>query len=348
MANQMIGCVLYASQDVRIEARPIPQPADGQVLIRMQRMGICGTDVGYFGRGPAGRNGLAQPFILGHEGAGEVAKLGPGVENIRVGQRVAIDPSQPCYMCRHCMSGRYNLCPDMGYLGSAYSATRDGLFCEYLAFPVQNCFPIPDEMSDGEAAMMEPLAVAMHAVKRAGPLHGASVLVTGGGPIGQLTKLAARALGAGKVALSEVVASRRDFAIRNGADQVFDPTESTFIEDGIAFSGGGFGVILEASGSSIALDQAFDLAGRGGTIVQIGGIKADANVSLSRLMPKELQYLGSYRFANVFATAIEMAAAKRIDVRPLISETLPLTEFHAAMKLAQGRDGVVKVQLQSG
>lgn len=345
MTHQMYCCVLHASQDVRIEQRDMPKPGHGQVLVRMRQMGICGTDVSYFERGPRGRNGEVRPFILGHEGGGEVVELGAGVQGLSVGDRVAIDPSQPCYTCRICMSGRYNLCPQMRYLGSAYSATPDGLFCEYLAFPVQNCLPVPPEMSDGEAAMMEPLSVAMHAVKRAGPLYGASVLVTGGGPIGQLTLLAARALGAGKVALSEVVESRRKFARLNGADRVCDPTEPTFVEDALEFSSGGFDVIMEAAGSPIALNQAFELAARGGTIVQIGGIKADANISLASLMPKELQYVGSYRFANVFGTAIEMAASKRIDVRPLISETLPLTEFRAAMNLAQGKDGVVKVQL---
>ncbi|MBV7327461.1 alcohol dehydrogenase catalytic domain-containing protein [Chloroflexi bacterium TSY] len=311
----------------------------------MQRMGICGTDVHYFERGPVGKFGKIRPFVLGHEGAGEVVEVGSNVTDLTIGTRVAIDPSRPCHTCRYCMSGRYNLCPNMQYLGSASSRPPDGLFCEYLAFPAPNCYPLPDSFSYGEAAMIEPLSVAMHAIKRAGDISGLSVLIAGGGPIGQLALLVARAFGAAQVALSEVVETRRKFAMSNGANLALDPVDPWMIQQALDFTDGGFDLIIEAAGSGAALSQAFEIARPGGTLIQIGGIKADAHVPLNRVMPRELNYIGSFRFANVFQMAISMAASRRIDLSPLISETLPLDEFRGAIELAQAREGVVKVQL---
>ena len=348
MYPKMRCYVLHGKHDIRLETREVPQISEDMVLIKMRRMGICGTDVGYFGRGPVGRFGRVSPFILGHEGAGEVVDVGSNVKGLAAGSRVAIDPSQPCYHCRYCMTGRYNLCRQMRYLGSAGTIPpSDGLFADYLAFPARNCHPLPDELSYGEAALTEPLSVAIHAIKRAGDISGFSVLVTGGGPIGQLVLVVARAFGASKIALSEMVNTRRQFALDNGADQALDPTDESMMERARDFTDGGFDFAFEAAGAAAALTQAIDLVRPGGTIVQIGGLPGDVPMPINKIMSKELQYFGSFRFANVFQQAIHLAASKRIDLKPLITNTLPLAEFHTAMDQARARAGVVKVQIKS-
>lgn len=346
MPEQMVSCVLHNSRDVRLEKRPLPNVADGRVLVKMKRMGICGTDLHYFERGPYGRHGRVSPFILGHEGAGEIVEIGKHVDDCALGTRVAIDPSQPCRLCSYCTTGQYNLCAKMRYLGSAATVPPgDGLFCEYLALPAGNCYPLPDTMSFEVAALMEPLSVSLHAVKRAGPFQGHAVLIMGGGPIGQLTLLAALAFGAGKVALSEPTASRRANALRNGAHLVLDPGEDRALDEALDFSNGGFAVIFEAAGAAVALQQAFDLARPGGTIVQIGGVSKDTSFPAYKVMPKELNYIGSFRFANVFPMAIAMAASHRIKLHHMVTHTLPLAEFDTAMQIAKAREDALKVQL---
>lgn len=338
--------VLHEKRDVRREERPIHDPPPGHALIRMRRMGICGSDMHYYQDGRLGAFIPTRPFVLGHEGFGEVAAVAADVTDLQPGTRVALDPARPCLACRYCRTGRDNLCPHTSYLGSAATdPPTDGLFSEFLIFPAANCHPLPDAIEDAAAALIEPLAVAMHAVRQAGSISGARVLVTGGGAIGQLLLAVARAYGASKLALSDPIAARRAFATETGARIVLDPTSDVTLERAFRASEGGFDVAFEASGAPVALRQALHLLRPGGTVVQVGSLPTDVEVPGNLIMKRELRLVGSFRFAYVFPAAIELAASGLIDLRRLVTRTFPLDQFDAAMQMALAREAAIKVHL---
>jgi L-idonate 5-dehydrogenase len=347
MSKTMLAAVLHGIKDLRVDERPVPELAPGKVLVRVRRAGICGTDVHYFQEGRFGSFAMTAPFILGHELTGEVVALGDGVQQPTVGQRVVVNPARQCGHCDYCRDGRGNLCRRVLMLGSASTKPpTNGAFCQYLALGAEQCFPIGPEIDDSVAAMMEPFAVALHATHRAGSVAGKQVLVTGGGPIGLLIAMVARVFGAATVALSDPVASRRAMAVQVAADAVFDPTAASFKDDVTALVGDGFDVMFEASGAPPALRQAFEVLRRGGTLVQIGVYSApELAFPVNQLMVREIQFLGSFRYGNVFEKGVRLLASGRVDLRPLVSQVFPLAEAPQALEAACQREGIVKVQI---
>jgi len=343
----MLAAVLHGIKDLRVEERPVPELALGKVLLRIRRAGICGTDVHYFEEGRFGQFAMSAPFILGHEITGEVVAVADGVTQPTVGQRVVVNPAFQCGQCDYCRSGRGNLCRRVRMLGSASTKPpTNGAFSEYLLIGAEQCFPIPAQMDDGLAAMMEPFAVALHALRRAGSVAGKQVIVTGGGPIGLLTVIAARAYGATTIALSDPVAERRQIALAVGADSVLDPMDASLKDRVAALTGDGFDMLFEASGAPPALKQAFELVRRGGTLVQIGVFSApEIALPVNQLLVRELQFIGSFRYGNVWEEAIRVVAAGRVNLQPLISRVFPLKQAPEALALACAKTGVVKVQL---
>jgi L-idonate 5-dehydrogenase len=233
-------------------------------------------------------------------------------------------------------------------LGSA--STRpptDGALAEFVMVRADQCHLLPDEVDDSLGAMMEPFAVALHAVKRADVVSGKRVLVTGAGAIGLAVAIAARAFGAVPVVVSDVVASRRAKAVELGADAALDPAASDLSEQVRSLAADGFDVAFEASGSPVALKGAFELVRPGGTIVQIGTLAAgDTPVPVSRLMNREIQYIGSMRYGNVFDEAIRLVASGRVNLRPLINGVFPLEQSAAAFDFAADKSQSFKVQIQ--
>jgi L-idonate 5-dehydrogenase len=344
----MRAFILHGKEDLRRGELPTPVALTGQVLVKVRRVGICGSDVHYFSHGRVGNFVPKRPFALGHEFAGEVAATGEAVSGFSINDRVVIDPSQPCGQCRHCRSGRYNLCENMRYFGSASCDPHlDGGFAEFVAVPARNCHPMPDAMSWGEAAMLEPLSVALHATQRAGNLAGASVFVAGGGAIGQLIALAARAFGAAQVTLGDLAEFPRRFAIGQGADAALDPVDAASEQQALEISDGGFDVVFEAAGSTHALVHALKIVRRGGTIVQVGTLPPELPIPANLIMSKELTVNGSFRFAHVFPMALKFAASRRIKLAPLISQTFPFDETPQAMAMAVAKQGVIKIQIES-
>jgi L-idonate 5-dehydrogenase len=220
---------------------------------------------------------------------------------------------------------------------------------EYVCVRADQCHVLPPGLDDGLGAMMEPLAVALHAVKRAGTVSGRSVLVTGGGTIGLLVAMTARAFGATPVVVTDVVESRRAKALALGADAALDPSAPELREQVRALASEGFDVILEASGARPALRQAFDLVRPGGTLVQIGTLGTeDVPLPANQIMVREINFVGSMRYGNVFDEAIRLVASGRIDLRPFISDVLPIADCRRAMELAADKASALKVQLQLG
>jgi L-idonate 5-dehydrogenase len=318
------------------------------VRLRVRRAGICGSDLHYFEHGSCGVFVPTRPFVLGHEFAAEVAALGDGVDGLTVGDRVTANPARACGVCDHCKGGRGNLCRRTIMLGSASTTPpTDGAFAEFVVVRADQCHPLPSGLDDGAGAMLEPLAVALHAVKRAGTVSGRRVLVTGGGPIGVLVALTAKAFGAVPVAVSDVVEGRRATARTLGVEATLDPMSPRLADEVRELAGEGFDVVFEASGAKAALRQAFDQVRPGGTIVQIGTLGTeDIPLPANQLMVREINLVGSMRYGNVFGEAIRLVESGRINVRGLISDVRPLADVAEALRVASGKSAVLKVQLE--
>ena len=347
--SQMLAAVLHGPRDLRVEERPRPELEPGTVLVRVRRVGLCGTDVHYYEDGRVGAFVASAPFVLGHELCGEVTAVAEGVGRPSPGDRVVVNPSRQCGRCEFCRAGRGNLCRNIRMLGSASTTPpTDGGLAGYLRVGAEQCYVMPETMDDGIGALMEPLAVALQALHRAGSVAGRRVLVCGGGPIGLLIAITARAFGATTVALSDPDPGRRTFALALGVDVVFDPANP---EGGPGAAGvdDGFEAVFEASGASAAVAQAFELARRGATIVQVGSPSEPRTpLPLGQLLVKELQFVGSFRYGNVWDQAMRLASSDRLNLTPLITHVLPLAQVREALELASGRGGALKVQVDLG
>lgn len=344
----MKAAVLYGARDIRIEPYRQPELHPGMVLLRPRRVGICGTDLHYYEHGYNATFVPDRPFILGHELTAEVAAVAPGVDTVKVGQRVTVNPARACGFCAYCKGGQINLCRKTIMLGSASTnPPTDGALAEFVTVRADQCHLLPDDMDDGIGAMMEPLSVALHAVKRAGTVSGKRVLVTGGGTIGLLVAMTARAFGAVPVAVSDIVGARRNKAIELGADVALDPTAHDLRHQVHELTGLGFDTVFEASGAPPALRAAFDLVRPGGTIVQIGTVgTADIPIPVNQLMVREINFRGSMRYGDTFDEAISLVAAGRIQVSPLINNVFALEDSVKALHLAADKSASLKVQIQ--
>lgn len=341
----MQAVVLHAPKDLRIEERSAVQPDRGQVRIAIKAGGICGSDLHYYNHGGTATIRLRQPMVLGHEIAGVIAEVGEGVTGLTVGTRVAVNPSMACGHCRHCQAGQQNHCTDMHFMGSAMRMPHDqGGFRQSVTVRAEQAVPVTDGTSFEQAAMAEPLAVCLHAAKIAGPLLGKRVLVTGAGPIGALMTLLARLGGAREIVVTDLGAFPLRIAAGCGATRTINVLEESGALAGYAVGKGHFDVCFEASGSQIALQQALPAMVPQGVIVQLG-LGGEFTLPINALITREIRLLGSFRFHEEFAEAVDLLGSGQIDVRPLITEVAPFTEATAAFELANQRDGSLKVQL---
>ena len=344
----MKAAVLHGARDLRIESYRQPELQPGMVLLRSRRVGICGTDLHYYEHGYNATFVPDRPFILGHELTGEVAAVASDVQVVKPGQRVAVNPARSCGFCDYCKGGQINLCRKTIMLGSASTTPpTDGALAEFLTVRADQCHLLPDDMDDGAGAMMEPLSVALHAVKRAGTVSGKRVLVTGAGTIGLLVAMTARAFGAVPVAVSDPVSARRLKAMELGVDVALDPTAHDLHDQVRELTDLGFDMVFEASGAPAALRAGFDLVRPGGTIVQIGTVgTADIPIPVNQLMVREINFRGSMRYGDTFDEAIRLVAAGRVKVQPFINHVFALDDSAKALQFAADRSVALKVQIQ--
>jgi L-iditol 2-dehydrogenase len=247
----MRTAVLKEPGRLEIEERPRPDPAPDEVLVAVGEVGICGSDLHYYEHGRIGDYVVEDPLILGHESAGEAVEVGDGVTDLETGDRVALEPGVPCRRCDHCKRGEYNRCPDVTFMATP---PDDGAFAEYVAWPVDFAYRLPESVSTREGALCEPLSVGVHAARRGEIGVGDSVLVTGAGPIGLLAMAAARAAGATEVLVADVIEAKRRRAEERGADATIDPTR-TDLGEAVAeqTDGEGVDIVVEASGAKSAM-----------------------------------------------------------------------------------------------
>src|ERR1700758_2747008 len=341
----MRAVVIYAPKDLRIDDFPDPAPEAGQVRVKIAAGGICGSDLHYYHDSGFGTVRIQQPMALGHEIAGVVAAVGERVSHLAPGMRVAVNPSRPCGVCIHCSEGLHNQCLDMRFMGSAMRMPHvQGGFREHVTIDVSQAIPIAERLSLAEAAMAEPLSVCLHAANQAGPLMGKRVLVTGCGPIGALMVVVARYGGAAEIVVTDVADAPLAVARRLGASHAINVTTHASALDPWRAGKGVFDVLFEASGNQAALRLAFDLLRPGAVIVQLG-LGGEMTLAVNSIVTKELQLRGTFRFDPEFELALRLMGESRLDVKPLISASLPFDQAVDAFELASDRSKSMKVQL---
>lgn len=343
MPDTMKAAVLHAVHDLRVEELPVPEVSpERDVLVRLRSVGICGSDVHFFERGGIGKYPLTAPTTMGHEAAGEVVEVLDEACGLKVGDRVAVEPGYPCRRCEFCRSGRYNLCRRMTFLAAP---PVHGAFAEYLAWPSDFLYPLPEALALDEGAMIEPLAVGMWAATRGGVRPGDTVAVLGAGPIGLTTLQATLAHGATRVIVSDLVPMRRELAERLGATDLIDAADPDAEARIMELTGGrGVDVAFECAGAIPALQMALRIARNGGT-AQIVGMPAEQHpeIPLYELINREVDLRALFRYAGCYPPAIALVGAGRVDVASLITHHFTLAETPEAMVFVRDhRDEVIK------
>ena len=343
----MDALVIHAPGDLRVEDVPTPAVGADELRVRVRTGGICGSDLHYFQHGGFGTIRIQQPMVLGHEVAGVIEEVGSAVSGFAVGERIAICPSHPCGLCRYCQLGLQNHCLDMRYFGSAMRMPHvQGAFRREIVVGVRQAYRLADGVSDAEGAMAEPLAVALHAVNRAGPLLGKSVLVTGCGPIGALVVVAARRAGAAFIAVTDVVAQPLRSARKVGADR--DPQRRRAARRACSRSAptrAASTCCSKPAATSARCARAFDVLRPRGVIVQVGLSGGEMNLPINTIVAKEFDLRGTFRFHEEFGVAVELINRGLVDLKPLVSATLPYRDAGRAFALAADRSQSMKVLL---
>lgn len=340
----MRAIVAHSAKDLRIDEFDDVSPGPGEVLLRTAAGGICGSDLHYYNHGGFGAVRLKEPMILGHEVSGHVAEVGSGVSGVEVGELVSVLPSRPCGACAYCREGLRNHCLDMRFYGSAMPFPHiQGAFREQLIVEARQCVSAAG-LSPGEAAMAEPLSVGLHATRRAGEMLGKKVLITGCGPIGALCLQAARRAGAAEIVVTDISPNALTHAVEVGADRTIDMAENPSALEAYAADKGYFEVLYECSGAPRALAAGMAALRPRGVVLQLG-LGGNMEIPMMMVTAKELDIRGSFRFHEEFFVAVDLMRKKLIDVKTLISHTLPLADAVAAFETANDRSKAMKTQI---
>lgn len=338
MTTMRVSVLLGVGQ-LAVEQRPVPEPGIGEVLIEVRSVGVCGSDVHYFEHGRIGRYVVEAPLVLGHEASGVVAAIGPSVDSLRMGDRVSIEPGVPCRSCGQCLAGHYNLCADVQFFATP---PYDGAFSQFVVVPADFVYPVPDEISDDAAALLEPLSVGVWACRRARVAPGDTVLVTGAGPIGLIAAQTALAYGADAVSVTDVNPHRLRLAEKLGLGTI-DVGKASLADAGVEAD-----VLLECSGNARATWDAVSTVARAGRVVLVGMGGDDVRLPLSYLQDRELVITGAFRYANTWPTAVKLAASGRVDLDSLVTGHYGLDDVEAALTAARNDPTVVKPVVRPG
>ncbi|XP_045450054.1 sorbitol dehydrogenase-like [Melitaea cinxia] len=341
MAQDNLTAVLHKTKDLRLEQTPIPEIDDDEVLLRMDCIGICGSDVHYWQSGCCGNFVLKEPMIMGHEASGVVAKVGAKVKNLKAGDRVAIEPGVPCRHCDFCKSGRYHLCPDIKFCATP---PFHGNLCRYYKHAADFCYKLPDHVSMEEGALLEPLSVGVHACRRGGVSAGQCVLVLGAGPIGLVTLLAARAMGASKTIITDLHQDRLNTAKKLGADHTvlvtMDSNEADMVRKVHELLGTHPDVSIDASGAQSTVRLALLATKSGGVAVLVGMGSPELTLPLASAVAREVDIRGVFRYVNEYPIALSLVASGQVDVKPLVTHHFSLEESLDAYEVARRGLGV--------
>jgi len=338
----MKACVLHAKEDIRLENVSRPRLRAGEVLVKVKAAGICGSDV----QRVYGEEAYHYPIVLGHEFAGEIVKISKVVDASVLGKEAAVFPMLPCKRCDVCEKGEYASCRNYEYLGSRC----DGGFREYLAVPIWNIVFLPENVTCEEAAMLEPSAIALHALYKCGIGIGDSLLIFGAGPIGIMMGLLARVCGSGKIILLDIDKKKIDFAKRLGFENVLDNSHAAYAEQVMEIVGDkGVDIAIDGVGLSSTLSDCIKLIKPLGKIVCVGNYPIDITLNyevFSLILRKQLQIFGTWNSGytqdrNEWKIVADLIAKKAYDVRPLISHKFAFNEVNKAFDVFKQKEELI-------
>lgn len=310
--------------------RPIPTPKEDEVLVKLEYVGICGSDMHYYETGAIGDFVVEPPFVLGHEPGGTVVEVGSKVTHLKVGDRVALEPGKTCGHCRYCREGKYNLCPDVVFFATP---PVDGVFQEYVAHQADLCFKLPDNVSTLEGALIEPLAVGFHAAIQGDAHLGQKAVVMGAGCIGLVSLMALKARGVQEVYVVDVMDKRLDKALELGATAVINGKKEDVVVRLNELTGGmGTDLAIDTAGSEFTVRQAIMAAAKGSTIVLVGYSRTgEMNMPTDFILNKELTLKSVFRYRHIYPIAIEAVASGKVNLKGIVSNIFPLSDIQNAM-----------------
>ena len=329
------GAFMRGTDKMIIKEIEVPEVGEKEVLVQLEYVGICGSDVHYFHHGNCGayKVNLEEDYMLGHECAGTVVKVGANVKDLKVGDKVALEPGITCGQCEFCKAGKYNLCPDVVFLATP---PVQGCYEEYIAFPENMCFKLPENMTTKEGCLIEPVSVGFHAANQGDVQVGESVVILGAGCIGLVTLLACKAHGAGNIIVADIVDARLEKAKELGATHVINSKEVNALEEIARLTGGkGADKVFETAGSPITIAQTAFAVKRGGTITLVGlSAQEEINYNFAQIMDKEATIKSVFRYRNIYPKAIEAVSAGAIDVNGIVTHEFDLEHIQEAFEEA--------------
>lgn len=310
--------------------RDIPVPKDDEALVKVEYVGICGSDLHYYEHGAIGDFVVKPPFVLGHEAGGTVVAVGQNVKHLKPGDRVALEPGRTCGHCEFCKTGRYNLCPDVEFFATP---PVDGVFQEYAVHEAALCFKLPDNVSTMEGALIEPLAVGFHAANQGGAHIGQTAVVMGAGCIGLVSMMALKAMGVSRVYVADIMQKRLDKAMELGADGVINSAQEDAVARVAELTGGaGCDLVIETAGTEITTRQAIAVVKKGATIVLVGYSRTgELTLPVSQALDKELTLKTIFRYRHVYPMAIDAVAAGRVNLKALPTHIFNFDDMQSAM-----------------
>jgi L-iditol 2-dehydrogenase len=333
----------------QMETRDISKPdikKDNDVLLKIEKVGVCGSDVHYYETGRIGSQVVEYPFIVGHECAAIVDTVGRAVTAVKVGDQVVVDPAAPCHHCDQCRGGRENTCRNLRFLGTP--GQGGGCLCEYIVMPQTSCFPTGGTITLEQGALCEPFAIGVYSVKQAQMPHRAKIAILGSGPIGLSCMVAAKAEGAGAVYMTDKIEQRTKIAKKAGAVWVGNPEKQDIVEAILKLETQGLDVVYECAGQQDTIDQAVELLKPGGTLVLVGIPRLDGvSFNIDKIRRKEITIINIRRQRHCTQSAIDLIASGKAKVDFMITHRFKVEKTQDAFDMvAEYRDGVVKVIIQ--
>jgi len=330
MNGMMKVAVMNGIGKMGYEERPIPHPESNEVLVQLEYVGICGSDMHYYETGRIGDYIVNPPFVLGHEPAGVVVEVGTEITHLKVGDRVALQPGKTCGKCKYCREGNYNLCPDVIFFATP---PVDGVFQEYVAHEANLCFKLPDNVSTLEGALVEPLAVGFHAANQGDAHAGQKAVVFGAGCIGLVSMMALLAKGVSKVYVVDIMEKRLEKALELGATGVINAKVENVEKRALELTNGeGFDLAIETAGSEVTANQAIKVVRKGANIVLVGyGVSGMMNLSMSLALDKELEFKTVFRYRHIYPMAIEALEMGKVNLKGIVTNTFDFDDIQNAM-----------------
>lgn len=346
MKNKMKVAVMNGIGKMGFIEKEVPQPKANEVLVKLEYVGICGSDLHYYETGRIGDYIVEPPFVLGHEPGGVVFGVGEEVKHLRVGDKVALEPGKTCGHCEFCKTGRYNLCPEVIFFATP---PVDGVFQEYVCHEADLCFKLPENVSTIEGALIEPLAVGFHAAIQGQAQAGQTAVVMGAGCIGLVTMMALKAMGVSNVYVVDIMEKRLEKALELGATGVINSKETDPVEMIMKLTDGkGCDLAIETAGAEITTIQCINMAKKGTNVVLVGYSKTgEMTLPMSLVLDKELTFKTVFRYRHIYPMAIEAVANGKVNLKGIVTDEFTLDEVQKAMDYSvNNKSDIVKAVIK--